>query len=417
MCLTCSCGVGDAGDATLVVRDSSGVRIVENGDTSSEVWQFGAELILRIGFSGGPPEAEFYEVVGAVRLTNGNIVVGDGSSGELRFFGPGGAYVRTVGGEGGGPSEFGNLAYLTSATGDTLLAFDNRRSSVALFDSAGNHVRDVSLPRQTGTSATDLIGRMSDGSLAVLQYGAVFVSSAEGLTDGSIVRDTAFVLRVWQENNAVDSIIATECVVAAAERLTLPGGISQLYFAPVHFSPTPLVHVIGDRVVVGSCDEYALSFLNGATGTVEQIARKRQERVSVTDEHTSELVQQYRDLVGDDPNPFAALTLDALAEVPAAEHTPPYSGLPARVFVDADGNLWVPQYLPSPSRFVFGEEVQHSVPGWDVFDSQGQMLGVVQSPAEFRLMHLGPESAVGVQLTAEGVEQVVVYEITRSRGT
>ena len=409
------CGRSEVSDTTVAMRDSAGVTIVDNIDVPEPLWRFAAEPTLTLGSDEGQAEAEFYRIVGAVRLADGNIVVGDGGSAEIRFFGPDGAHVRTVGGRGGGPGEFGDLTYLTSTTDDTLLAFDPRRSTIALFSSVGDHVRDVSWRGTPATSATDLVGRLSNGSLVVVQYGALFVAAPEGLRDGSIVRDTAYVFRVASDGSVTRTITATECVLAAAERLTLPGGVSQLYFTPVHFSPTPLVHVIRDRIVVGSCDEYGLSLLNGETGAVEQIARKRGERVSVTDEQRANLMQQYRGLVGNDPNPFAALTLDALDEVPAAPHQPPYSGLPARAFADKDGNLWVPQYFPSPSRFVFGEEVLHTVPGWDVFDAQGRMIGVVRAPAGFRLTYLGSEAAVGVRLTAEGVEQVIVYEISRLR--
>ena len=118
-------------------------------------------------------------------------------------------------------------------------------------------------------------------------------------------------------------------------------------------------------------------------------------------------------MVGDDPNPFAQLTLEVLAGVPVAEYLPPLAGLPARVTVDPAGNFWVPSYTPVPSQFVFGDSPPVTSAGWDVFDSEGQLIGSAEAPAGFRLTDISEGIAVGVETDMDGVERVVVYELNR----
>jgi hypothetical protein len=87
-----------------VVRDSGGVRIVENTSPQwleSQQWRLTEEPIVDIG-GGDTAEEQLHRVRGAARLSDGRIVVADGGSQELRFYAPSGEHERSAGGRGGG---------------------------------------------------------------------------------------------------------------------------------------------------------------------------------------------------------------------------------------------------------------------------------------------------------------------------
>ena len=138
-----ACG-GEGVREAASVRDSSGIRIVENVGTGDQAEHFADTPRLVLGDDETRPETVFYRVAGAVRLADGRIVVADGSSGELRFFAHDGTHVRTVGGLGGGPAEFGELSSLMRSPGDTLLAVDRGRQRIAMFTDSGEFARGLS---------------------------------------------------------------------------------------------------------------------------------------------------------------------------------------------------------------------------------------------------------------------------------
>ena len=95
-------GCGDRIDtiADALVRDSSGVRIVENINpiwTESEAWRLGPTPSLDIGGADGDPDQQLFRVVDAVRLSDGRIVVANSGSNELLFFAANGSRGRRRG--------------------------------------------------------------------------------------------------------------------------------------------------------------------------------------------------------------------------------------------------------------------------------------------------------------------------------
>ena len=69
------------------------------------------ELLAEIGTIDGPPEYQFADVVAAVRLGNGNIVVADRGASELRSYDAEGNFQWRAGREGGGPASSGGSTF------------------------------------------------------------------------------------------------------------------------------------------------------------------------------------------------------------------------------------------------------------------------------------------------------------------
>ena len=98
---------------TAVVRDSAGVRIVENSTPiwhEGEAWRLSPEPIVDIG-GGDTEDDQLFRVTGAARLSNGQIVIANGGSVELKFYASNGAHMFDAGGAGGGPGELQSVGW------------------------------------------------------------------------------------------------------------------------------------------------------------------------------------------------------------------------------------------------------------------------------------------------------------------
>ena len=115
------------------VRDSAGVRIVENGSpvTGTTEWQVGDSPVVQIGSLEEEAEYQLHEVSDALRLSDGRIVVASEGTNDLRFYSSHGAFLRSVGGTGEGPGEFRGLVALERLPADSLLAYDQRLRRVS----------------------------------------------------------------------------------------------------------------------------------------------------------------------------------------------------------------------------------------------------------------------------------------------
>lgn len=77
------------GVSQVVVRDSAGVRIVQNGYSGQPVpenWRLSEQPLLEIGGLEARPGHDLFRVVGALLLADGTIVVANAGSHELRFY-------------------------------------------------------------------------------------------------------------------------------------------------------------------------------------------------------------------------------------------------------------------------------------------------------------------------------------------
>jgi hypothetical protein len=124
---------------TRTVTDSAGIEIVrvDFGETAPPFALLDTTRVVDIGVAEGSATLELSGVVGAVRLSDGRIVIANGGTDELRFFDAAGNHVQTVGRDGEGPGEFRAISFIGRLPGDTLLIYDTRLRRVSLFDGSG----------------------------------------------------------------------------------------------------------------------------------------------------------------------------------------------------------------------------------------------------------------------------------------
>jgi len=117
---------------------------------------------LVIGNDIGNPASIVYQPGRIAATADGTIFVADGSTADIKMFGPDGGYLKTIGQEGQGPAEFGRVSSMTIA-GDRLVVWDSRNRRFSLWTLAGEHI---------GEAAPE---------------SRIFMSNVSGLADGTVV--------------------------------------------------------------------------------------------------------------------------------------------------------------------------------------------------------------------------------------
>jgi len=176
--LTAGCGTGpgssDPPPAGVEIRDSLGITIVEvrsledPGPGGLEVAWSDTVRFGRAGDAEADAAYLFGAVMGAVRLSDGTVVVADMQAAALRMFAPDGTHLRTVGGRGQGPGEFVGIQGLRILPGDSIFVLD-RGTRWSLFEPGGTFVTSgyFDLTNWASDIYPDIEGVFADGSFFI----------------------------------------------------------------------------------------------------------------------------------------------------------------------------------------------------------------------------------------------------------
>lgn len=162
---TAACAGESATTEAIVVRDSSGVTIVENAlDKLNATCSIAATPSLSIGEEDGEEAYLLTRSNGVRRLADGRIVVVMQAVKEVRWFGADGRFIRASGRDGSGPGEFTNPYTVFRLPGDTIYVGNSRPFFFNVFDSDGNYVRRVTPEPVMGNPARSF-AILDDGRL------------------------------------------------------------------------------------------------------------------------------------------------------------------------------------------------------------------------------------------------------------
>lgn len=136
--------------------------------------------VSSIGGAGAAPEHEFSGIAGVVRLSDGRIVVGDGGSGELRYFDDQGNLLGKSGGAGDGPGEFRRLSFVGRLAGDSILTGDAAIGRFQVFDPQGRYARGMSTTEVgRGVWGVSAVGVTARGQILATQYAPPIAAGKE----------------------------------------------------------------------------------------------------------------------------------------------------------------------------------------------------------------------------------------------
>ena len=391
------CGIGceDTNNPTRdgppsVVWGSAGVTIADNDPPEPDSrlpWQVSVQPSLTIGSIDSEGADQLFGVTDAMRHPDGRIVIANSGSNELRVFNADGSHAGTWGGQGEGPGEFTvySPTIVVSWPGDSVAAANPWGLRLSIFDSDGNHGRDISL----GAGFPNFVGVLADAHI---------VANAPS-AKATVVR-TAGIAR-WDEEWA---ILAGDGTLRASLGMH-PGFETHALFAPdgsirggtaLPFSRGTMGSVWGELAVIGVSDRYEIRAYT-ADGSLARIVRRRGQLGSPT---RGDIEAFYANLLpADMPDEQRENALNEVRDRPLVESFPAFS----EILSDLAGNLWVQEYqMPREEAVV-----------WTVFDAEGRIRGLIETPADLEVFEIGEDYVLGRVSDDLGVEYVQLWSLSR----
>lgn len=386
----CEPGGRDASTLQVEVRDSAGIRIVENPrppEGSRLDWRIGPEPTLSIGEREGEEPHLFHLITGVARLADGRIVVANRGSSELRMFDARGEHLATWGGRGEGPGEIYSLNDVAVWPGDSIVAWYSAGFTVSVYDSQGNFGRSFSLRRAEEPSWQMPAPR------AVRRDGTMLTVRMPENADTAVVD-------IWNGEGALQQSLGTHpsYEIVATE----PSIVSRAYGRELRLG------LWGDLVVVSPNNRYELKAFAADGALVRIVRREHQSRAPNQADLERIAEQAVAAFAGAGTEGLPPGLLDDIRSSglsrPLAENFPAFT----RVMSDASGHLWVQEYdIPGEER---------PAPLWTVFDPGGRVLGYVETPSGLRVREIGVNYILGSARDDLGVEYVQVWPLDRSGG-
>lgn len=394
LCGACE-GAGDGAAAGLgvVIEDSAGVTIVTNDPPAPDSrlpWQFSAQPSLSIGSVDSGGADQLFRVVDATRLPDGRIVIANTGSNELRGFNADGTHVGTWGGRGEGPGEFTSFSPTAVARwpGDSIAAPNPWGTRVSLFDRDGNHGRDVPLD----ASLLNVVDLLPDGKIFTSGSGGMHreMRGSSGLVRSRA--DWAVLAPDGTLHASLGIFPGSEFWAVFGEDGTIAGG------QPHPFGRGTLGAVWADLVAIGVQDSYEIKAFAG-DGTLVRIVRRAGDLEQPT---RADQDAYFAERFADWPEEQRTRALNGVTDMPLVESYPAF----AEILSDRTGYLWVREYRASGA----GDAV------WAVFDPEGRIQGLVETPVGLRTFEIGEDYILGWVSDELGVEYVQLWSLSREGG-
>ena len=362
-----------------------------------EGWTIGDDPMLEIGAVSGPDEYLLDGVTGVVRLSDGGVVVGESTSGELRRYDHGGTFVWRAAGQGEGPGEHGWLDFLGRIAGDSVVTFDPALNRIQVFGPDGQVVRSERIESPwAGLTAKGVIG-VSDRHL-VLTF-----SDYRGTPVGA-VRWPGVMAATWSLD---DGVVRELMAVLGEEQFVTRRGesIGQMGY---EFGKGPRWAIMPGRLAIVDTESFSIRSISLPDGTTMAILRRDMPIREVTSEHVEAFVEwmAHRNVV------YGGYSQEqAEASKPGWRKRPMASTLPVleSILLDVAGNLWVEPHA------MYGA----AVPPPDVYAPDGTWLGTVALPPGRGSLvaggglEIGEDHILGVWRDEQGVEHVRMYGLEK----
>ncbi len=378
-----------------VVIDSAGVAIVESEEplwAPADVWTIGAEPILDLGTADGPAEYRFDQIEGILRRGDQSLVVADGGSSEIRFYGASGQFIRAVGGPGSGPGEFQRISGLGTGSGDSLWVYDFGARRFTILTAEGDAVRTTRVP--DALANVGAIGRLPEGPFVLQEYWSSH-SDDESTREG-LVRETAAIATMPASGGSYDTL----GLFPGREVLIWSENGRAVMSTPL-FARSTSAAMLGGEVLVGDQTAFEIRRYT-SSGRLVRIFRRMDVSLRLTEDEVERAIEAE---LATRPESELPMWRSHFAGMVEPETRPAYS----RLLGDREGNIWVASHEP--------ERREHlEVRVWSVFDREGAWLGIVEMPERFLVFAIGSDWVIGRWRDELDVEHVRLYELHKPEG-
>ena len=362
---------------------------------STEKWEVAQEPSLEIGAAAGDSMTLFSEVVGARLLSDGRLVVVDGSTQTIRYFDADGVFLTRSGGVGDGPGEFRRIAHFKVVDGDSIVAVDWDLQRVSWFAPDGSFARSGLLPVSQLEGFIVPIGRVKANRLLVSALGWPI-----GLDPGLQRRD----LRLWSIDLSGDGHRMLGTFRGPQEVLRGSTSIGYEFGARTELTANDSV------VYVVSTERSVVEGLDAETGDLQLRFSWPWEATAVTQDLLSTAMEER---ISRMPAGVPEVAIEGFRARRLDETVAPVLPMVRSVVVDRGGHLWVEPY-PVPG--------EHWV-RFQVFRPDGVWLGEVTMPEGMKrgtstqfdpILDIGHDFVISVWVDPLGVESVRRYELERT---
>lgn len=377
-------------------RDSAGITIVES---TRQIWaaamnpRLAPAPDLVIGDRDGE-RYELHRVRGAARLSDGRIVVMDGSTNQLRFFDSTGTFIKQVGRSGDGPGEFREVGSMQLLAGDTIAVIDRER--VSFFTGAGTFITSLSSRSPPIKLSERFVGNVDVIGLDARLMG-VF-GNPEPRTKGNR----------WIHHSQMVLVDRTNAITVDFGKLpVMEVEMEERYARSVWLGPVFAFAHDTDKLYVGFGNEFSIKSYS-LDGQLRTIIRRPWAPHRITPAEIDLYVTEWGKRWIKTTGAAAEAERKDLRDDPYATFLPAYSQL----MVDRAHRLWArePNVIDAA---VAGQltDMALAPSRWTVFDDRGRLLGAVTLPAFFRPTDIGLDYVIGVAVDDDGVQTVVRYKI------
>lgn len=374
--------------AAQSVRDSAGVRIIENDRPAwsrGQAWRLSPEPVLEIGVVEGDPDYQLYRARFVQRLPDGRIVLANTGTHEIRAYSPNGRHLFSAGGPGEGPGEFRSIDFLGVLPGDTLVAFDRSLDRVSLFTDRGGFIRSFRLDPLEGIGTPWVRGLFSSGHL--------WVGYSQGWGLGSL-RDGHHRNSIFYAVHDLEGSLRHGFGELIFSEMWVVNEPNRSSYLQVPFQPFSTLSVAGDSLAHGWTAEPTVAIYD-RTGRLRRSIRWRAVPVPVSRAD----IRRFQDLRYPGEDERSRRVRAAHADMPIPSAMPYYR----HVILDRTGHLWVANYAP------WSDSPLH----WKVFDPEGRWLGEIERPARFTAQDIGPDWILGTFVDDLDVQRVRLYRLER----
>jgi len=379
------------------LRDSAGVVIVDN--LGEPYWReedrWTLTEVLRIGSVSGDPETQFGNISGLVVQSDGTVVLSDRMGQHLKFFGPDGSYLRTVGVAGSGPREFGPGLVVGRATGDTLFVMDWSNMQAHWLAPDGTWL---------GSWKTTPADDYRFGGWDYAANGRlVTVMTPLRLPDSPLV-DTLDAILIRDVRGAV---LDTLAFVPSSDVFRFSGDDPEWHLW-AGYPDFELTWYGG--LSTGRSDVYRFWWYDDE-GVLDRIVSLHRERQPITGEDRTRFLNAVERSMTEGGVPPARIAL-----MKSAVHFEDQYPAWRRFISGVGGTLWVQR--PLPVSALSDEELEEALgqrpPGsseWDVFDPEGRYLGVIELPCTDQALTFAGDRIYGLWEDELDVQYVVAWRI------
>lgn len=350
-------------------------------------WSLDATPALTIGGDERDTAIILQTIVGATRLPDGTILVGDRGDYALRFFSATGSPLRSVARRGSGPGEVRYLARMFRC-GDSVYTYDiGEGQRVSVFTVRGTFVRAFRFGAPQAMQSPYQSACNRSGEFVHLGW------ERQRDMKGGVFRS---IVPVWvsRADSAVGRVIDS---VPGSERWGLVRNGQLRGTRPLPLGKQPVLGIGRSTIFVGSGDRFEVHALNSRGDSIGTILR-RETPLPVTRNDIREAIEREVANRGESSRTDVEA---AYAEMTLPATLPAYTDLR----VDSEDLVWVRSYpRGSPAS------VQ-----WSVFDSKGRNVGEIALPTHLEVFEIGGDYVLGRYLDpTDAIPQLRLYRFKRT---